>query len=122
MHSQEPILTRLDKVFSLLKDENLLQEAQMVHPSEWLCHQATRGGLGLNPYNVHKVGAKVQRVGANLQCLNTVLSQLHPDSAQADKQKQVNKALVAASDGLLASITGSDKYLHVVFILILLII
>ena len=61
-----PILNRLDVVFRLLMADNLLQVAQFAHPSEVLCHQANRGGLGLNPYNVHRVGAKVQRVGANL--------------------------------------------------------
>ena len=68
----EPILTRLTKVCTLLKEMNLIQELDVL-PDQVLCHPCNRSGLGINPHNAHRTGAKVQSIGADRKQLDTYL-------------------------------------------------
>ena len=108
----EPILSRLKAAMELLENKNLVTH-QMVNSGQILCHMANRGGLGLNPYNTHKVGARVQSIGADENYLDTVLFSMPPHGPMAEQTISFNQQLVEASCGLLAPVTGKEMYCSV---------
>ena len=108
----EPILTRLEIACTLLKEMNLIQELD-VHPNQVLCHPCNRSGLGLNPHNAHRTGAKVQSIGADRKQLDTYLFTLPPAGEVADKHIKFNEDLVKIANGMLAPVNGHELYTSV---------
>ena len=109
---KETILTRLEIACNLLREMNLLQELD-VHPNQVLCHPCNRSGLGLNPHNAHRTGAKVQSIGADRKQLDTYLFTMPPAGAVAAKHIKFNEDLVRIADGMLAPVNGHELYTSV---------
>ena len=105
-------MTRLEIVCSLLKKMNLIQELD-AHPNQVLCHPCNRSGLGLNPHNAHRTGAKVQSIGADRKQLDTYLFTMPPAGAVAAKHIKFNEDLVRIADGMLAPVNGHELYTSV---------
>ena len=107
-----PILNRLEIACNLLREMNLLQELDVL-PEKVLCHPCNRGGLGLNPHNAHRTGAKVQSIGADLKQLDTYLFTMPPAGAVAAKHIKFNEELVSIAEGMLAPVNGHELYTSV---------
>ena len=56
-----PINTVWTKLLDVFKRHNISYYAE-IHSSQMLCHPRNRGGLGLNPYNLHGNGKKIATV------------------------------------------------------------
>ena len=92
--------------------ETKVGRVDVVHVSDMLCHQSNRGGTGINPYNAHKQLARVHKAGANLSLLNQATCvELHPvGHPQRQQDIDWNKNLVSACKGMLADITGTERF------------
>lgn len=107
-------ITKWSSVLSLLTDAKVAYEVQEVSPSLILVHPDNRSKLGVNPFNAHRVGAYIKRVGGDLRLLAGAtafeLSALEPLRSQ---QVAFNKRLVERSSGMLAPVSGGERYLSV---------
>ena len=97
-----PILNRLEIVCNLLREMNLLQELDLL-PEKVLCHPCRRGGLGLNPHNADRTGAKVQKS----------MFQMPHAGAVAAKHIKFNEELLSIAEGMLAPVNGHELYTSV---------
>ena len=83
-----------------------------VHPSLFLVHKANRGGLGLSPFSVHKNASAIASVGANKSKLDCAFAiELAPNGEQHTTNLRFNQILVSKANGLLAEVTGKEKFL-----------
>ena len=86
----------------------------ILHTSYIMTHPKNRGGLGLNAHNVHINGNTIRSVGADSSELaRATCFELSHDEATRSKQLKFNKDLTDSSGGLLAPITGEERYLSV---------
>ena len=109
------ILTCYRQVMDILATHNISYKLEL-EPGLILTHPKNRGGLGVNPHNVHKKGRRIIGVGGDRAKVHeAVCFEGHPASeAQVrDKEINFNKKLVASSGGLLAPIKGSERYFSV---------
>ena len=103
---------KMQKLMDMLKAQNISYSANQVHCSKLLVHQANRGGLGLDRFNVHKCGANILRVGANMNKLDAAVAiELAPNGAQHNANVKFNSMLVSKSEGMIAPLTGAEKFL-----------
>ena len=76
-----------------------------------LVHPANRGGLGINHYDAHQTGYKIHKVGADLsQLKQACCCEMHPPGAAKELEVETNQKLVAKSAGMLAPVTGLERY------------
>lgn len=107
-------LTCFSDVVDMLKKENLCILAKDLEPGVFWVHPKNRAGLGLNPYQAHRTGARILSVGASkAQLQNAFAFELQPDGPQREAQVIFNTRLVSRSKGLLAGPTGQERYLTV---------
>jgi hypothetical protein len=106
-------ITRWTAVKELLLAEKIAYEVEL-HSSMLLVHPENRAKLGVNPHNAHRVGASIKSVGADLKQLsNSVAFELNPMEPARAQQIGFNRSLVDHAGGLLAPITGGERYLTV---------
>ena len=87
---------------------------QCVHPSKFLVHPANRGGLGVNAFNVHRVGAQIVRLGVEPQELQKgVAFERQPTEPGHSQQHNFNCRLIDSSKKYLAPVNGSERYVTV---------
>ena len=78
----------------------------------FLVHKANRGGLMPSPHNVHRNASNIQKVGADIkQLTNAVATELAPSGAHRADQLNANRLLVERADGLLANVSGAERFL-----------
>jgi hypothetical protein len=76
-----------------------------------LVHPANRGGLGINHFNAHQTGFKIHKVGADLSQLKQACCvEMHPVGVAKELEVACNQKLVAKSAGMLAPVTGQERY------------
>ena len=103
---------KMQKLMDMLKAQNISYSANQVHCSKLLVHQANRGGLGLDRFNVHKCGANILRVGAHMNKLAAAVAiELAPNGAQHNANVKFNKMLASKSEGMIPPLTGAEKFL-----------
>ena len=78
-----------------------------------LVHPRNRGNLGLNPWNVHTIGAEVQKTGAKKEVLRSVAIEMSPKAEVKQKQIDFNEKLVERADGKLAKVNGSERAMSI---------
>jgi hypothetical protein len=106
-------ITRWTAVKEILLTEKIAYEVEL-HTSMLLVHPENRAKLGVNPYNAHRVGAFIKSVGADLKQLsNAVAFELNPLDPARSNQIGFNRSLVDNAGGLLAPLTGGERYLTV---------
>ena len=111
IHLSEPILSRWEKAVDLLISNKMITK-MMLLPTLVLCHPSNRAKLGLNPFEVHRVGVKVVKIGFSREELRgAVCIEISPDVQTSQSQVAFNFSLVDKSDGMLAPTTGEEKYL-----------
>ena len=93
MKSQAPINESLQVILEELQNQKLCDQVHLVC-EQILCHSENRNNLGLNPYNVHKVGKDVQKVGAKKEALRSVAFELPPHDKQRNSQIVFNEKLI----------------------------
>ncbi len=98
----------------MLLEKNIAYTVDEIKACYFLCHPENRSKLGLKPYNAHRNLAHIKRVGADLDMLNksTAFEISGIDACRA-AQVSFNEQLVKRSNGMLAPITSSERYLTV---------
>lgn len=98
--------------------DRLIQEKVVVSEvmtcDKIMCHPCNRGKMGLNGYNVHRNGSEIDRVGVDLKELNKAACfQICPLEPIRGQQIQWNQNLIAANNGLLAKLSGTETCMSV---------
>jgi len=110
--SKKPANEALQACMDILHKHKLSYKLEKVHCKYFLVHILNRGGLMLSPHNVHRNAVKIYKVGADLkQLTNGLAIELAPSGAQRDLNIQANNMLVKRSQGLLAKVSGDERYL-----------
>lgn len=107
-------ITQWGQALAALKEANVAYEVEDVHPRLIMTHPDNRGKLGVNAFNAHRVGAYIKRVGADLAELKKATA--FELSAVGDRklmQLSFNQNMVDRSKGMLAPLSGSERYLSV---------
>ena len=100
-------LLALDK----LKDRNLAYALPLTVDS-MLVHNENRGSMGVNPHEAHQTLAKVVRIGGDEeQLVKSTCFEMPPMNPARNQQLTFNRNLVSQSSGLLAAVTGQERYL-----------
>jgi hypothetical protein len=113
---QDQTIVKVNTIFesaiALLKAAGIIYELPKVHPKYILVHPKNRAGLGLSWHNVHRNGSIIRAVGASLKQLgNAYCIEMSTDAERARQQTNFNHDLSQRSAGLLAKVTGSERYL-----------
>ena len=96
----------------ILREHKLLKRVDPAHPKKFLTHIENRNRLMLNAKNVHKKGAVIKSIGADLtQMSSAVCVEIAPSGPTRASNLEANKALISKSKGLLAPMTGEEEYL-----------
>ena len=101
------------------KIRNLLLNGQVAYyhherPDAFLVHPANRGGLMVNAFDVHRKGSTMLKIGVQLSKLNEAVAfGISFDPCKRLTQFDLNKGLVESSQGMLAPVTGSERFLTV---------
>jgi hypothetical protein len=83
-----------------------------INVSNMLVHPANRGGLMINHHNAHKTGFKIHKLGADLTQLEQACCiEMHPIGPARDHEVALNKGLVEKSAGMLAEVSGSERFI-----------
>jgi len=102
----------LKELKACLSENKLMWKETEVDPKLFLPHKNNRGGLLLSPHNVHRNAAKILASGANMANLTNALCVEMPAAGPARAAHiQKNNSLIQRSSGLLAPISGGERYL-----------
>ena len=103
------VITKLKDATKIFMANNLARKGIKYKATQMLVHHKNRGKLGLNPYNAHRVGASVKRIGCDLnQLINAACMQMSPFSDVREEQISFNQKQIDRADGLLANINGTE--------------
>ena len=102
-------------VLEVLRREKITYLVLRAHCKLFLVHPMNRGGLMLNPFNVHRNGQRIKSVGADRgELIAAFAIELFPiGSAHRAEQMQKNLDLIKRSHGLLAPMSGEERFLTV---------
>lgn len=107
-------LTMWNQIVEVLLQERIAYTVPDVHPSLFMVHPMNRSKLGVNPFNAHRLGARIKKVGADFQELSKATAfEAMPVEPQRSSQVAFNQALVDRSSGMLAPLNGGERYLTV---------
>lgn len=107
-------ITQWGQVLELLQEAKIAYEVDEVNPTLLLVHPDNRSKLGVNAFNAHRVGAYIKRVGADPQELKKATAfELCPLEPKRSQQIEFNRVLVDRSSGMLAPLSGGERYLSV---------
>ena len=107
-----PLFTRYQKTKQMMLDAKIGYFV-VVGPWLLLCHPENRNKLGINPHNCHVNGKKIYTTGADRNLLVQACCVEMPP-ATSDRYSSMiafNKRLVDTSNGLLAPVSETEKYL-----------
>lgn len=107
-------LTKWNRIEELLLFLKVAYHVEAVKCDEFLVHPHNRGRLGLNPFDVHRIGSNIKRAGADMSLLTKAVAfEVSPLAAVSKEQFDFNRNLVAMSKGLLAPVNGSERFMTV---------
>ena len=102
---------QLQSLLDCLRKHNLLYRIDCIHSQHFLVHKANRGGLLLSPHNVHRNAGRIHLCGADTKQLTNALAiELGATGELREQHVAKNKVLAERAAGLLAPITGSERY------------
>ena len=111
--SEVGLLSKWNQIADVLVRYNLAM-IEMIHPNQMLCHPSNRGKLGINAAGSHRVILRIKTVGGDKRELaRAACFQLSTIPIKRDAQLQFNKDLVTRAGGLLAPVTGTERFLSV---------
>ena len=106
-------MTIFQNGMKLMKAHQISYE-QHVHPSQTLTHTENRSGLMLDCTKVHNNIISIFKGGADIkQLTNSYAFELGPESSLRKQHLEANAKLIAESNGWLAPINGSERYVTV---------
>jgi len=112
--TDEGPITKWTNVIEILKGEQLAYVAPKIAPTDLLVHPDNRAKLGVNPHNAHRTGAYIKKMGADLDLLKKATAfEVCPYEPKKSEQLGFNRKLVAQSNGLLAPVSGTERFLTV---------
>lgn len=101
-------------LLDMLAEQHITYVLHSAPCSQFLVHKYNRSGLGLDRFNVHKVGSKILSIGADMSKLDSAIAiEMAPSGPELDENLNFNKFLIKKSEGMLAPLTGAEKYLTV---------
>ena len=104
---------KVDKILQALIAQNVAYYTTAL-PEAFLVHPSNRGGLMLNHFDVHDKGKTMLKIGVQLSKLvDSVAFELSSDPTKRAKQLDKNKELVSSSKGMLAPVSGAERFLTV---------
>ena len=110
-HSTKAPITKWKDILEILNEHKIVYTFKAT-AAMMLVHPANRSKLGVNPYNCHRVGAYIKRMGADLELLNKATAiEIAPLDPKHSDQLEFNRKLVAMSSEMLAPINGSERFL-----------
>ena len=101
---------KASKMLALLNKLGYVQD-QMLHPDMLVVHPQNRAGVMVNAWNVHQKGVLALKVGWSFKKLEE--SYCMEISHNPEKKRKVladMERVVLASDGMLAPVSGNEKY------------
>ena len=111
--SKSAVVTAYTDIMKVLEDAGIVK-TQVIHTKEVLCHPRNRGGLMLNAFKAHRTGFRIMCVGASRAELHgACVFEMSPFPAAAKAQQEANLRLISNSKGLLAPMTGRERFLTV---------
>lgn len=106
-----PPMEHFQELLEIIIKHDLMYELAEMHTKYFLVHLSNRGGLLLSPKNCHKNGADIKRGGADLELLNnSYCFELPVAGLRREAHLKANRALVARSEGLVAEVTGVERF------------
>ena len=107
-------LTKWTRIVAELKVANIVYTMDDVSPKLMLVHPDNRSKLGVNAFNAHRTGAHIHKVGADVEQLKKATCfEMCPTEPLRSVQVDFNDRLVRLSDGMLAPVNGSERFLSV---------
>lgn len=107
-------LTKWSMVVDVLIANKMAYKVEHVSCNDLVVHPENRAKLGVNPYNAHRVGSYIKQVGADFaELANATAFELSPMTNIREKQLEFNKKLIEHSGGMLAPLSGGERYLTV---------
>lgn len=107
-----PITAWKDCVDRLLKDK--VAKQIVAEADEFMIHPSNRSGLGVNAYNVHRVGAMLSKIGVDpAELEKAVAFERMPTDPMRSSQVAFNQKLISSSKGMLAPMTGAERFCSV---------
>ena len=98
------------KMLEVLKQGGYLYE-QLLDPSQLIVHSENRSGMMVNAYNVHCRGQAALKVGWSMAKLTeSYCMELSQNTQRRQAQLDSMRALVEASDGKLAGVSGTERF------------
>jgi hypothetical protein len=99
----------------ILFHHKIMYTVQKASPNLFVVHPHNRGKLGVNPFNCHRNGAIIKRVGANLKLLEQATAFELPPLGTKEREVILanHSKIVARSKGLLAPLNGSERFASV---------
>ncbi|CAE7940284.1 unnamed protein product [Symbiodinium sp. KB8] len=98
------------KMLEVLKQGGYLYE-QLLDPSQLIVHSDNRSGMMVNAYNVHCRGQAALKVGWSMAKLTeSYCMELSQNTQRRQAQLDSMRALVEASDGKLAGVSGTERF------------
>lgn len=111
--SESPVLVKVQSLVDHLTECGLAYK-MMVKPSEVLTHPDNRAGQMLSALDCWNKGMKMWSVGVRKELLtSSVAFELAINTETREKQLQSNQRLIESSNGLLATISGQERFLSV---------
>ena len=105
-----PVVSVFKQLTDHLKSKGVMQTMEL-NAKMLMVHEKNRGGLGVNPFNVHRNGAVIAKIGADRGQLNNAFCfEVSPHAEKRQAQFEFNNNLVRASGGLLACMHGTERY------------
>ena len=99
----------LERLFSENVAKNMICMSE-----EFIIHPKNRSGLGVNAYNVHRVGAMLKKIGVDISELEKAVAfERMPMEPMRSNQVAFNEKLISASKGMLAPLTGRELFVSV---------
>ena len=107
-------ITQWNQALEVLMDAKIAYVVENVPSGLLMVHPDNRSKLGVNAFNVHRVGRYIKRVGADLNELRKATAfELCPIDPKRSVQLDFNQQLVDKSAGMLAPLSGGERYLSV---------
>ena len=98
-------------ILEMLKGNNLAYFINL-SVNDLLVHNQNRGAMGVNAHEVHQTFAKVVAIGGDEeQLVKSTCFELPAHYPARGEQIEFNRSLVLQSGGLLAPVTGTERYL-----------
>jgi len=104
-----PITAWKDCVDRLSKEK--VAKQIVAEADDFIIHPSNRSGLGVNAYNVHRVGAMLRQIGVDpAELEKAVAFERMPTDPMKSSQVTFTQKLISSSKGMLAPMTGAERF------------